>query len=75
VKKLDYSIIDVRYPDLKYDPCNNNVIISKETIGDVLYKYTDHTSDESTDSDDSDTPPPKKKRKKNLSDSSNSESD
>ncbi|XP_060875908.1 MATH and LRR domain-containing protein PFE0570w-like [Metopolophium dirhodum] len=53
MKKLDYSIIDMRFPDLKDDPCNNNVIISKETIGDTLYKYT---IDECTDSDDSDTP-------------------
>lgn len=67
--------MNMQFPDLKFDPCNNNIIINKETIGDILYKYTDNTSGESTDSDDSDTPPPKKKRKKNISDSSNSESD
>ncbi|XP_029341466.1 uncharacterized protein LOC100162654 isoform X2 [Acyrthosiphon pisum] len=71
----DYSNIDMRFPDLKYDPCNDNIIISKETIDDILSKYTDHTSDESTDSDDANKRPLKKKRKKTLSDSSNSEND
>lgn len=65
----------MQFPDLDYDPCNDNIIISKETMDDMLPKDIDHTSDECTDSDDSDPSPPKKKRKKNLSDSSNSESD
>jgi len=53
MKKLDNNIIDVQFPDLNYDPRKNNVIVSKETIGDTLYKYP---IDECTDSDDSDMP-------------------
>ncbi|CAI6356248.1 unnamed protein product [Macrosiphum euphorbiae] len=70
VIKPDNSI-KVEFPEYSSKIVN----INNETIDDILLKYTDLTSDESTDSDDSDTPPPKKKRKKNLSDSSNSESD
>ncbi|CAI6358025.1 unnamed protein product [Macrosiphum euphorbiae] len=50
MKKPDHSI-KMRFPDLK---CSKTVKINKETFDDILLKYTDLTSDESTDSDDSD---------------------
>ncbi|KAL4103616.1 hypothetical protein QTP88_018977 [Uroleucon formosanum] len=61
---LKYKTTDEKLPILELDPSDENVVITKKTVGKMLFKYVDTSSDECTDSDGSGKSPSKKKRKK-----------